>query len=173
MSAIAAIGAGIAKGIGGIARGVRNRKIRKAGGVASAAGKVKTGFFSPERKAARQEKRAAKRASGGGFLKKAVARRREKKAAGGLKRQIRRARKEEQRKGLKSAVDETLDVGTGLPEFAGDFGGMAQETGGEDQAQTQQGGNAVTSWIANNWVILLIGAALILLGKTLFSRKKK
>jgi hypothetical protein len=170
MSVIAAIGAGVVKGVGALARGVRNRKALKAGNAIAGASTVKTGFFSPAKRAARKEKRQIRKAAGGGFLKKAITRRRERKAAGLLPRQIRKARKQ----GAAAAAAGTaepltlLDTATGLPEY----GEMAQYTGGEENQQAQKP-SPVMQFIQDNWLIGVIIFGVIMLGKWLMSGNKR
>lgn len=172
MSAIAAIGAGIARGVGALARGVRNRKIRKSGATVSV---PKTGFFSPERKAVRKERRATRRenkaAAGGGFIKKAVARHRAKKAAGQTRKQLRQARKGKPITGMEEQAISLLgyDTATGLPEYSD----MAQFTGGEKPEPKEGTESPVMKFIEENWIIGVIIIGVVMLGKWLFSGNKR
>lgn len=194
MSVLAAIGGAAIKGVGALARGIKNRKIaklaRKSGGTAPAA---KTGLLtrifnpSPEVKARRIERRTlrrtnreAKQASGGGFLKKAIAARRARKAAGQLPRQLRQARK-----AALSAGQTPTDVTTGLPDpmalITGDPGKVSgwppptevNEPGETPGEKASQGIGAAWEWITNNWIVIAIGIGIIFLYKALFTKKSK
>jgi len=181
---LTAIGAGVkagAKGIGALARGVRNRRIIKAGGTPilskrklrkAGAGTLSKGISANRQ--ARIDKRAGKKAerlkTGGGFLRRAITQRRAKKSAGLLKRQIRK----------KNKYGQPVDPGSGTgtdpgQNFLGSGGAGAFFTGGEAEPEpepkAETGG--IMEIITKNWlVILLVGAGLWLLSKVLKSKKR-
>ena len=184
MGFIGGIVRGVGKGVGALARGVKNRKIVKAGGTPilskrqekkqakAGAGTLSKGITA--NKQARIDKRAGKKEeklkSGGGFLRRAITQRKQKKTAGLLPRQLRKKNK-----------GAGAGAGASLPEFSdnkfsgGGSGGTGDMfTGGEQEQDTlPENKNNILDWIKGNWIILaLVGGGLWLLSKLLKSKKK-